>query len=157
VWSLGGDATKAGRSHDVPLSDLALDVLSSLPRYTSGYVFPSRDNPGRYVSGFSRAKANCDELAGFDDWRLHDLRRTAGTGMAGLGIAVSTISRVLNHAEGGVTKIYNRYSYHGEKRIALDAWARKLQSIVGIAQPEGIVDIAEVRAARAHPTSTASQ
>jgi hypothetical protein len=68
--------------------------------------------------------------------------------MATLGIAVSTISRVLNHAEGGVTKIYNRYSYGSEKRAALDAWARKLTSIVGIAPATGVVDLAEKRAMR---------
>jgi hypothetical protein len=38
---------------------------------------------------------------------------------------------VLNHAEGGVTKIYNRWSYGPEKRIALEAWAQKLGGIVG--------------------------
>ena len=59
----------------------------------------------------------------------HDLRRTAGTGMARLGIPKITISRVLNHAEGGVTEIYTRYSYLEEKREALNRWATKLQQL----------------------------
>jgi hypothetical protein len=42
------------------------------------------------------------------------------------------ISAVLNHVEGGsrATRVYDRYSYDAEKRIALETWARKLHSIV---------------------------
>jgi hypothetical protein len=50
--------------------------------------------------------------------------------MASLGIPPGTISRVLNHKEGGVTKIYNRYGYLPEKRRALDTWARKVESLI---------------------------
>ena len=49
--------------------------------------------------------------------------------MAAAGVPVSTISRVLNHAEGGVTKIYNRFGYADEKRQALDVWSQRLQTI----------------------------
>ncbi len=63
-------------------------------------------------------------------WRFHDLRRTVGTGMARLGVPTATISRVLNHKEGGVTKIYNRYGYLDEKREALDKWARHVATLV---------------------------
>ena len=62
--------------------------------------------------------------------RLHDLRRTAGTNMARLGVCVSTISKVLNHAEGGVTRIYDRNTYLPEKREALGRWSRKLEALV---------------------------
>ena len=34
-----------------------------------------------------------------------------------------TVSKILNHAEGGMTRIYDRYSNDAEKRAALDAWA----------------------------------
>jgi integrase len=65
-------------------------------------------------------------------WRLHDLRRTAGTGMASVGVPGSTISRILNHSEGGVTKIYNRFSYADEKRDALDRWGQRLKDILAL-------------------------
>jgi len=51
--------------------------------------------------------------------------------MATSGVPVSTISRVLNHAEGGVTKIYNRFGYADEKREALRVWAERLDEILG--------------------------
>ncbi len=50
--------------------------------------------------------------------------------MAASGVPVSTISRVLNHAEGGVTKIYNHFGYAEEKREALEAWAGRIGDIV---------------------------
>jgi integrase len=128
VWTLPREATKGDRSHQVPLSPLVIEILTALPR-TGVYVFasPRGDRP---ISGYSKIKSRAEQLAGFDDWRFHDLRRSAGTGMARAGIAVSTISRVLNHKEGGVTKIYNRYSYLDEKRHALETWARKVESLV---------------------------
>ena len=62
-------------------------------------------------------------------FRSHDLRRTAATQMASMGTPSSTVGKVLNHSEGGVTAIYNRYSYDAEKRKALNAWGRRLESI----------------------------
>ena len=66
-------------------------------------------------------------------WVFHDLRRTAASGMAGLGIAPHVVEAVLNHRSGsikGVAAVYNRYSYAAEKRAALDAWAQCLDAIV---------------------------
>jgi integrase len=133
-WSLPREITKADRSHDVPLSPLALDILTNIPRI-GPFVFMSGREPRlakgpKPISGFGKAKTVIDRKSGVINWRYHDLRRTAGTNMARHGIPVFTISRVLNHAEGGVTKIYARHSYFAEKRHALDAWAQALGSIV---------------------------
>ena len=38
--------------------------------------------------------------------------------MAAAGVPVSIISKILNHAEGGVTQIYDRFSYAKEKAQA---------------------------------------
>ena len=55
---------------------------------------------------------------------------TSGTGMAAYGILVSTISRVLNHAEGGVTKVYNRFGYAEDKSAALETLAGRMGEIL---------------------------
>jgi len=60
----------------------------------------------------------------------HDLRRTAASQMTGFGIPRLTVSKVLNHSEGGATKVYDRHTYDNEKRHALEAWSRKLEAIV---------------------------
>ena len=66
-------------------------------------------------------------------WRLHDLRRTAATGMAELGIAPHIIEAILNHRSGhkaGVAGIYNRATYDGEIKRALAIWAEHLSGLV---------------------------
>lgn len=52
--------------------------------------------------------------------------------MAEAGISQADIARVLNHVEAGprATKVYDRYSYDREKRVALDTWARRLTAIL---------------------------
>jgi hypothetical protein len=40
--------------------------------------------------------------------------------MAALKVPRLTISKVLNHKEAGITKIYDRHSYNAEKRETLE-------------------------------------
>jgi hypothetical protein len=80
------------------------------------------------------------------DWWLHDLRRTAASGMARLGIPPHVIERVLNHISGsqsGVAGIYNRYGYLPEKRQALEAWGRYVENLVRSGS-ENVVQLAAI-------------
>jgi len=45
-------------------------------------------------------------------------------GAASIGVPRLTVAKILNHAEQGVTAVYDRHSYDREKREALDAWAK---------------------------------
>jgi integrase len=59
------------------------------------------------------------------EWRLHDLRRTAATMMAEIGVLPHIIEAILNHVSGhksGVAGIYNRARYTDEMREALQMW-----------------------------------
>lgn len=147
VWHLPAARTKNKRASDVPLAAQSLPVLEGLMR-RSPLVFPAsftRDGHSepRPLSGFGRAKERLDaamlkELQKVDpeaelpDWRLHDLRRTAASGMARLGVAVHVFEKLLNHASGtisGVAAIYNRHSYADEMRSAAQAWANYLDGL----------------------------
>jgi integrase len=78
-------------------------------------------------------------LPGMQPWVLHDLRRTAASGMAGLGVQPHDIEAVLNHRSGvirGVAAVYNRHSYSAEKRSALDLWGKHVKRLV--TAPEGL-------------------
>ena len=51
--------------------------------------------------------------------------------MTSMGISRLVVSKILNHVEQGVTRVYDRHSYDKEKREALDAWATRLEEIIG--------------------------
>lgn len=61
-------------------------------------------------------------------WTPHDLRRTVATRIAEqLGVGgEQLIKRVLGHADGSVTAIYNRYGYVKEMREVLERWSEDL-------------------------------
>ena len=135
LWTLPREITKADRAHEVPLSDLAMEIISNLPRISDSWVFPAnRVSSTRPISGFSKFKPKLDQLCGVQEWRLHDLRRSAASGMARLGHPPHVVTAVLNHSPGatqGITAVYNRYEYSDEKRAALDAWSREVERIIG--------------------------
>jgi hypothetical protein len=60
--------------------------------------------------------------------------------MTGMGISRLVVAKILNHAESGITAVYDRHSYDAEKRQALDAWGHKLQSIVR-GEPDKVVPL----------------
>jgi integrase len=132
---LPGERTKNGRAHVIPLSDTAKDILGKIESKSRTYVF-GRDDSG--FQGWSKAKERIDARiakAGkpLEHWTLHDLRRTAATRMADLGVQPHIIEAVLNHAsghKGGVAGIYNRATYDKEKRAALNLWAEHVLATV---------------------------
>ena len=134
MWKLPAERAKNGNEHTVPLSDAALKILGELPRIKGkGFLFTTNgDTP---FAGLSKAKRRLDTTSGVSKWTLHDLRRTAATGMADkCGVQPHIIEAALNHISGdskrGVAGIYNRARYTDEIRKALEAWARHVDDLV---------------------------
>jgi integrase len=149
LWSIPAEKAKNRRPHLVPLSALATEILDGLPAVDGRFVFSTRI--GSHISGFSKAKARVDRLAGVTDWRLHDLRRTAATRLAELGVAHPVVSKLLNHSPRGVmgvTAIYNRHEYLNERRDAMERWARRIGEIVN-PPPANIIALKTAATARA--------
>lgn len=135
VWTIPRERAKSDRAHDVHLAPLALEILQDLPRLAGpGFVFTTLGD--RPLNGHSKSKARLDKLMGGDNtqpWTLHDLRRTAASGMAKLNVLPHVVDKILNHSTGtirGVARIYNRHSYEAERRAALDTWSRHIESLV---------------------------
>lgn len=131
VWVIPADLSKNGKPHVVPLSDFALRLLAAMPRFPDcDWVFTTtRRGP---INGFSKALRHIQTRSKTDNWRFHDLRRTAASGMARLGIAPHVVEKVLNHISGtisGVAAVYNRYGYDAERRDALDKWGKFLDDL----------------------------
>lgn len=132
-WTLPGARTKNGLAHRVPLSPPALAVLREAATYSAGkeHVFPSTrgDRPLSDTS-MNQALRRCRESWGIEEhFSPHDVRRSVATGLAELGFSRFVIGRILNHKEGGITRVYDRASYDREKRAALDRWAAHLEEI----------------------------
>ena len=133
MWVIPGEFTKNGEVQELPLSPTMLRLLREVPRCHDRYVFPARGNPDRVFSGFGKCKASIDAQIGIPHWTLHDLRRTATTKLAELGVLPHVAERVLNHTSGtfaGVAGIYNRYKYLDAVRAALTAWDKHVQVLV---------------------------
>jgi integrase len=148
VWTIPRHRAKNNRAHEVQLSYVAIEVLRSLPRVDDGLIFTTTGQTA--VSGFSKFKRRLDSAMlkvkraepgsckdrkddAIPGWTLHDLRRTATTGMAKMNFAPHVADKVLNHVSGtirGVAAVYNRFAYLDERRAALDAWARRIGNIV---------------------------
>jgi hypothetical protein len=50
--------------------------------------------------------------------------------MTSLGVPRLVVAKILNHAEPGVTKVYDRHSYDSEKRQALNVWGERVMDLV---------------------------
>ena len=128
TWIIPGERVKNRRSHVVPLPPLARKLIASIP-VTGEFVFSASG----VVSGWSRLKRRLDATMKIPAWRLHDLRRTAATGMAEIGIAPHIVEAVLNHVSGhkaGVAGTYNRAAYAAEKKAALERWSAHVEGLI---------------------------
>lgn len=146
-WTIPGEKAKNGLAHRVPLNSQAITILQALldakqraktkRKKKTNYVFPSptTDLPIAYVQ---KAIGRIREASGVD-FQGHDLRRTAASLIASAGTPRLVVSKILNHVEREVTAIYDRHGYDAEKRAALDAWGRKVESIINETPSSNVV------------------
>lgn len=130
-WTVPGERAKNGLAHRVPLSPPVLGLLHQLRRENSStpWIFPSPKLQQRPITNVSVTARLVARQAGVC-YRTHDLRRTAASSMTSMGISRLVVGKILNHAEPGVTRVYDRHSYDAEKRQALEAWAAQVLALV---------------------------
>ena len=134
--------TKNKRQHELPLSPQASAILRRLLNGDTTYKLNRNGAIGVFgVNGFpsggwSGSKASLDRRVGLaKPWRLHDLRRTAATMMAELGVLPHIVEAILSHVSGhkaGVAGIYNRAKYIDEMRAALCKWADYVETLTTV-------------------------
>ena len=140
-WTIPAELNKSGRTHRVPLAPRALSILLELKKQPEHpeLVFPGKQ--GYRVSGLWRSGDRVRRVSGID-FVPHDLRRTAASHMAGMGIGRLTIGKILNHADPSITSVYDRHSYDNEKRAALKAWECRLDEIItGKARANNVAEL----------------
>jgi integrase len=159
-WTVPPERSKNGRTHRVFLTASALELIGEKQGYIFESPRPLRvegqeeipkpmdvnaiayavrrnvEEPKKNTGNKDAEKENKSEDAEtrkkliMEAWTPHDLRRTAATNMSALGFSDEVVDAVLNHVKKGVIAIYNRHHYDKEKQAALEAWDRKLTSII---------------------------
>jgi integrase len=134
-WHLPGSRTKNGYPHQVTLTDLAVRVINEAlaDAGNSRFVFPS--NGGALPAmAVARTIVRAQGRFGIPQWSAHDLRRSAITAMARLGVPPIVLGHVANHrttTKAGVTLgVYALHDYAGETREALNQWSAHLTNLI---------------------------
>jgi integrase len=134
-WTIPAERAKNGKAHRVPLAPPVVAILRELEAVAneSGerrpFVFTSPRAKDGHRTTLTKAAKRLREASGVD-FIPHDIRRTVASHLASVGVQRLTISKLLNHAERGITAVYERHSYDAEKQAALNAWAVRLEQIV---------------------------
>src|SRR5688572_18334337 len=107
---------------DIPLVPQVIEALRILKVLAgnSDYVLPKRRlDPRNRVPhvGIDTLNVALSEVEhGLEHFTLHDLRRTARTHLAALGVRREIAERCLGHKLRGVEGIYDRHDYFKERR-----------------------------------------
>ncbi|MDR8394078.1 integrase arm-type DNA-binding domain-containing protein [Aliifodinibius sp. S!AR15-10] len=131
IWTIRYN--KSDRIHEVPLSEMALELLDKLKPITgeSEYIFESPINDGQPLTSVKKTTEKIQDLTSVSDFRLHDLRRTVATKLEESLVEQIVIEKILNHKAEGVTgKHYQWYNYTDKKLKALNRWSWRVKSII---------------------------
>lgn len=130
-WTIPTERAKNGKANRVYLTNMALELIGDTTG--KGYLFPSphteKDKPMGGNAMVVALRRNADIIK-TEYFTPHDLRRTAATNLAEMGTMDEVIDSVLNHSKQGIIKVYNQYRYDREKQQALEAWSRKLETLL---------------------------
>jgi integrase len=126
----------------VPLSAPALALLRQIPRVEGNpYVLPGARRGGHLVN-IERPWQRVRAVAGVEDVRLHDLRRTVGSWLAQAGNSLHLIGRVLGHTNASTTAIYARFA-QDHVREALEQHGARIMGVAGITPSAEVVEITQ--------------
>lgn len=132
VWHLPAARTKTGEPLDIPLVPQVVDWLKGV-RLVAGdseWLFPrrryNRHAAIQHASGNTLNAALLRVNHGLKHFTVHDLRRTARTHLAALGVRREVAEKCLGHKLKGIEGVYDRYDYFRERRAALVQWTNVL-------------------------------
>lgn len=137
LWKIPTERTKAKRAHLVHLAPQAVAILEALKPLTGKerHVFGSplkRGQPiyGRSVNNALLTLFNRGKLPNVTRCHVHDFRRTLITRLPDLGFEPFMGHKIANHVLSGVFAHYNHNTYEEQRKVALMAWASRLETLV---------------------------
>src|SRR4029079_6139108 len=153
VWTIPAERYKSESPHIVPLSGMAVALINELKeRPKSGpYIF-SHNGGKSPVANQSQMKREFDPLMvealgkAPTSWTVHDLRRTARTKLASLGVPDVIAEIPIGHAKKGLQRVYNQHSYAPRLRDPFERLAGAIRDIV-TSPPDNITKLTKPTAA----------
>jgi integrase len=135
IFTIPPERFKSDSVHTVPLTDDAIALLETIPRWNAGNAVFSTTYGVKPVNGFSIGKIKLDammaaELGEVKPWVLHDLRRTVRTRLSALRVPDHVSEMIIGHGRKGIQRVYDQHAYVEEMREALEAWNALLREIV---------------------------
>jgi site-specific recombinase XerD len=134
-WLIPDASSKTHKGFIVPLPPRVAGWFRELQTLSCGsrFVLPARQRRRHRIYGgeahFEQRALNamlnklCAQLG--DKVRRftpHDLRSTARSHLAALGVNLIVAERCLNHTLGGLVAVYDQHDYLDERRAALEKW-----------------------------------
>jgi integrase len=142
-WELPGapDATtgwlgtKNSATHRVWLPAKVRDIIAELGGDGTGFVFGQ-------LWDLSAAMRDVCKALNVPRATPHDLRRTHGTTVTGMGFGRPAMNRIQNHTEGGISTVYDRYEYAEENRKIMETVAARLLALAeGTDVPTNVIPL----------------
>jgi integrase len=144
-WTLPGSpdpasrwpGTKNAQTHRVflpaPVQEIIAEQVRQKSVPVSGFVFGS-------PPALDLAMRDICKALNVPRCTPHDLRRTHGTTITGLGFGRPAMNRIQNHKEGGISSVYDRFEYAAENQRIMEAVAAKLLALAeGTDAPTNVV------------------
>lgn len=140
-WHLPKERTKTDAAIRIPLSPWVIEILKEQKkRGYNDYVFPVlRLAPGKVTKYMGETTLNHALYmlqANLEPFTVHDLRRTARTHLAALGVPPHIAEMCLNHKPKGIEAVYNIHDYFSERKEALQLLSDLLERCESQAEKE---------------------
>lgn len=115
VWDKPPGSTKQKKRHVIPLSDAAVDVLSTVEVIAppSEFVFPGKD-PERPIRELKGVWRRARERAKIENCRIHDLRHSFASMIASNGGSLLDVGALLGHSNAQTSA---RYAHLFDERL----------------------------------------
>jgi integrase len=145
LWTIPAARMKGKEAHALPLPRAALAIIKAQPAFEGGDYALSFSGQ-RPFNAFSKLKARLDEhmRAKGGPWTLHDVRRSVASHLAGLGVPVAVVEKILAHRSGtfrGIVSVYQRHSFIPEMHAALEKWSERVEQLAKGTPPAKVIPL----------------
>ena len=132
-------STKSGEEQSASLSGPALAIMQATPAIEGNpYLLPGAKK-GHHLVNIDLHWYRIRKVAGIEDVRLHDLRRTVGSWMTQDGVDLNKIKDALRHSDISTTLVYARLG-EDAAREPMEAHARRVLEAAGRRGPLVVVE-----------------